>query len=75
MKTKIEELIEEKLNQEFPEEVQIREDPDYDSEEEMTSEDRRGQIDSESQTNNANVNKLFGLCKCGDEFGNSNEDC
>ena len=38
MKTKIEELIEEKLNQEFPEEVEIREDPDYDSEEEMTSE-------------------------------------
>ena len=28
MKTKIEELIEEKLNQEFPEEVEIREDPD-----------------------------------------------
>ena len=38
MKTKIEELIEEKLNQEFPEEVEIREDPDYDSEEEVTSE-------------------------------------
>ena len=38
MKTKIEELIEDKLNQEFPEEVEIREDPDYDSEEEMTSE-------------------------------------
>ena len=34
MKTKIEELIEEKLNQEFPEEVTIREDPDYDNEEE-----------------------------------------
>ena len=28
MKTKIEELIEEKMNQEFPEEVEIREDPD-----------------------------------------------
>ena len=38
MKTKIEEFIEEKLNQEFPEEVEIREDPDYDSEEEVTSE-------------------------------------
>ena len=38
MKTKIEELIEEKLNQEFPDEVEIREDPDYDSEEEVTSE-------------------------------------
>ena len=30
MKTNIEELIDEKLNQEFPEEVEIREDPDYD---------------------------------------------
>ena len=40
MKTKIEELIDEKLNQEFPEEVEIRENQDYDSEEEMTS-DRR----------------------------------
>ena len=38
MKTKIEELIDEKLNQEFPEEVEIRENQDYDSEEEMTSE-------------------------------------
>ena len=47
MKTKIEELIEEKLNQEFPEEVEIREDPDYDSEEERD--------DDESETNNANV--------------------
>ena len=48
MKTKIEELIEEKLNQEFPEEVKIREDPDYDSEE-----------DDESETNNANVNNYL----------------
>ena len=38
MKSKIEELIDEKLNQEFPEEVEIRENQDYDSEEEMTSE-------------------------------------
>ena len=38
MKTKIEELIDEKLNQEFPEEVDIRESQDYDSEEEVTSE-------------------------------------
>ena len=37
MKTKIEELIDEKLNQEFPEEVEIRENQNYDSEEEMTS--------------------------------------
>ena len=38
MKTKIEELIDEKLNQEFAEEVEIRENQDYDSEEEVTSE-------------------------------------
>ena len=31
-------MIEEKLNQEFTEEVEIREDPDYDSEKEVTSE-------------------------------------
>ena len=58
MKTKIEELIEEKLNQELPEEVEIREDPDYDSEEEMTSETEETD-DSESQTNNANVNNYL----------------
>ena len=55
MKTKIEELIEEKLNQEFPEEVEIREDPDYDSEEEVTSETEETD-DDESETNYANVN-------------------
>ena len=38
MKSKIEELIDEKLNQEFPDDVEIRENQDYDSEEEMTSE-------------------------------------
>ena len=37
MKSKIEELINEKLNQEFPEEVEIIETVDYDSEEKMTS--------------------------------------
>ena len=58
MKTKIEELIEEKLNQEFPEEVKIREDPDYDSEEEMTSETEETD-DDESETNNANVNNYL----------------
>ena len=41
MKTKIEELIDEKLNQEFPEEVEIRENQDYDSEEEVTYETGR----------------------------------
>ena len=58
MKTKIEELIEEKLNQEFPEEVKIREDPDYDSEEEVTSE-TEATDDDESETNNANVNNYL----------------
>ena len=58
MKTKIEELIEEKLNQEFPEEVEIREDPDYDSEEEMTSETEETD-DDESETNNASVNNYL----------------
>ena len=38
MKSKIEELIEEKLNQEFTEEVEIRENQDFESDEEMTSE-------------------------------------
>ena len=37
MKSKVE-LIDEKLNQEFPEEVEIMENQDFDSEEEMTSE-------------------------------------
>ena len=58
MKTKIEELIEEKLNQEFPEEVEIREDLDYDSEEEVTSETEETD-DDESETNNANVNNYL----------------
>ena len=58
MKTKIEELIEEKLNQEFPEEVEIREDPVYDSEEEVSSETEETD-DDESETNNANVNNYL----------------
>ena len=58
MKTKIEELIDEKLNQEFPAEVEIRENQDYDSEEEETSETEETD-DDESETNNANVNNYF----------------
>ena len=58
MKTKIEELIDEKLNQEFPEEVEIRENQDYDSEEEVTSETEETN-DDESETNNANVNNYL----------------
>ena len=58
MKSKIKELIDEKLNQEFPEEVEIRENQDYDSEEEMTSETEETD-DDESETNNANVNNYL----------------
>ena len=58
MKSKIEELIDEKLNQEFPEEVEIRENQEYDSEEEMTSETEETD-DDESETNNANVNNFL----------------
>ena len=58
MKSKIEELIDEKLNQEFPEEVEIRENQDFDSEEEMTSETEETN-DDESETNNANVNNYL----------------
>ena len=46
------------MNQEFPEEVEIRENQDYDSEEEMTSETEETD-DDESETNNANVNNYF----------------
>ena len=58
MKSKIEELIDEKLSQEFPEEVEIRENQDFDSEEEMTSETEETD-DDESETNNANVNNYL----------------
>ena len=58
MKSKIEELIDDKLNQEFPEEVEIRENPDYDSEEEMTSETEETD-DDESETNKSNVNNYL----------------
>ena len=55
MKTKIEELIEMKLNQEFPEEVKIREDPDYDSEEEVTSETEETDDDGNNYLDSANM--------------------
>ena len=58
MKSKIEELIDEKLNQEFPEEVEIRENQDFDSEEEVTSETEETD-DDESETNIANVNNYL----------------
>ena len=61
MKTKIEELIDEKLNQEFPEEVEIRGNQDYDSEEEVTSvtSETEETDDDESETNNTNVNNYL----------------
>ena len=55
MKSKIEESIDEKLSQEFPEEVEIRENQDYDSKEEVTSEPEETD-DDESETNHTNVN-------------------
>ena len=55
MKRRIEELIEEKLNQEFPEEVETRENQDFESDEEMTSETEETDVD-DSEPNNENVN-------------------
>ena len=58
MKSRIEELIEEKLNQEFPEVVEIRENQDFDSDEKMTSETEETD-DDESEPKNANVNNYL----------------
>ena len=58
MKSKIEELIDEKLNQDFPEELEIKENQDFDSEEDMTSETEETD-DDKSETNNANVNNYL----------------
>ena len=58
MKSKIEKLIEEKLNQEFPDEVELRENQDFDSDEEMTLETEETD-DDEPEPNNANVNKYL----------------
>ena len=58
MKSKIEELIEEKLNQKFPEEVEIREYQDFESDEETASEIEE-KDDDESEPNNANVNNYL----------------
>ena len=44
MKSRIEELIEEKLNQEFPEGVETRENQGFESDEEMTSETKQRQM-------------------------------
>ena len=58
MKGKIEELIEQKLNQEFISEVETRENEDSDSDEEMTSETEDTHNDSEP--NNESVNNYLG---------------
>ena len=57
MKSRIEELLEEKLNQEFPEEVETRENQDFESDEEMTSETE--ETDDDSEPNNENVNNYL----------------
>ena len=57
MKSRSEELIEEKLNQEFPEEVETRENPDKESDEDMTLETE--ETDDDSESNNENVNNYF----------------
>ena len=53
MKSRIEELIEEKLNQEFPEEVETRENQDFECVDEMPSETE--ETDDDSESNNENV--------------------
>ena len=53
MKSRTEELIEENLNQEFPEEVETRENQDFESDEEMTSETEETD-DDDSESNNEN---------------------
>ena len=57
MKSKIKELIEEHLNQEFPEEVETRKNQDFESDEDMTSETEETGDDSE--LNNENVNSYL----------------
>ena len=57
MKSRIEELIEENLNQEFPSEVETRDNQDFESDEEMTSETE--ETDGDSEPNNENVNNLL----------------
>ena len=57
MKSRIEELIEENLNQEFPEEVETRENQDFESNQEMTTETE--ETDHDSGPNNENVNNYL----------------
>ena len=57
MKSRIEELVEEKLSPEFPEEVETRENQDFESDEGMTSETE--ETDDDSEPNNENVNNYL----------------
>ena len=57
MKSRIEELIEEKLNHEFPEDAETRENQNLESDEEMTSETE--ETDDDSEPNNENVNNYL----------------
>ena len=57
MESRIEELIEEQLNQEFPAEVETRNNQDFESDEEMTSETE--ETDDDSEPNNENVNNYL----------------
>ena len=59
MKSRIEELIKEKLNQEFPEEVETRDDQDFESDEEMTSETE--ETDDDLEPNNKMLTTIWTL--------------
>ena len=58
MKSKMQDLIEESLNHECPEEVETRDNQYFESDEGMTSETEETD-DDESETNNANVNNYL----------------
>ena len=57
MKGRIEELLEQKLNQEFPTEVETRQNEDTESDEEMTS--ATEDTDDDSEPNNERVNNYL----------------
>ena len=60
MKSRIEEQIEEKLNQEFPAEVETRDNQDFESDKDMTSDtEQTEETDDDSKPNNENVNNYF----------------
>ena len=59
MKSRIEELIKEKLNQECQEEVETRDDQDFESDEEMTSETE--ETDDDLEPNNKMLTTIWTL--------------